>query len=270
MTTEVSSSAAKDQKPTSPGIRDTARLIGGLRDSLSYHEQVENRVLPPLLAYLGTWQSVRLSRTHADFLKNPETSKACRFFLSDVYAPLDFAQRDYDGQRIFDFMNRFLPEATLVPLALALEVNALSQQLDQELAEALTTHLGVTDHFETWQYEEAYRLCNNYDDRVRQIDLVTEVGKHLDRVGRLPLVGSTLRVAKGPAQRLGWIEMQNFLERGLDAWKSLRQPDEFLDTIEQRERAILNRIYGLPGGAPPDNPYLVTDGGPPEIEIPTA
>lgn len=257
-----------DDERSIPRWRDAVRLLAHLRDSLAHHELVQGRTLAPLMAYLAAWQSLRLSRTYADLLRDPDYSQACRFFLSDIYAPRDFSQRDYDGTRIYNFMRRFVPEPALRPLLLALEVNHLTQQLDAALAEAMQTHLGVVDRFEQWQYEEAYRLCHNYDVRVRQIDLIVEVGRRLEVVQHLPLIGATLRLARGPTLRLGWNEMQDFLERGYVAWKSLRQPRQFLQTIEQREKAILNRIYGRPGGAPDSNPFLVTDGGPPEIVLP--
>jgi hypothetical protein len=242
--------------------------LANLRSSLARHETVESNELSPLMRYLAAWQSLRLARTYADLLGDPDHSEACRFFLTDIYAPKDFSQRDVDGRRIYDFMNRFLPEATLYPLAVALEVNLLTQQLDQDLVRVMTGTLGILERFNVAQYEEAYRLCDNYDLRVRQIDLIVETGKHLARVRRLPFIGTTLRLAKRPALRLGWSEMHSFLDRGFNAWKSLRHPDQFMHTIEAREKAILNRIYGRPGGAPQDNPFLVSDGGPPEIVLP--
>lgn len=270
MAVQVSSGEVLDHsyRAELPRLRDALRLMIGLKESLAHHEVVEGRGLPPLLRYLAAWQSRRLARTYADLLRDPEFSEACRFFLSNIYAPQDFTQRDYDGTRIYLFMRRFLPEQALRPLALALELNELTHNLDQQLARTMQAQLGVQDHFTMQQYEEAYRLCDNYDDRWRQIELIVEVGQRLEQVRRLPFISTTLRVARGPAHRLGWQEMHDFLERGYRAWKRLRRVDLFLSTIEQREKAILNRIYGRPGGAPADNPYLVTDGGPREIELP--
>lgn len=250
-----------------PGVGDAARLLASLRASMAHHEVVEGKQLSPLIAYLSAWQSLRLSRTHADMLRDVRFSLGCRFFLDDIYAPKDFSQRDYDGHRIYSFMNRFLPEATLAPLAMALEVNSLTQQLDLALAEAMRDHLGVVERFDRAQYEEAYRLCNNYDTRARQIRLIVAVGGQLERVRRVPFIQTTLRLARGPAHRLGWHEMQDFLERGYVAWKSIRDPGSFLANIEQREMAILNRIYGVPGGASETNPFVVSDGAGPEIVL---
>ena len=250
-----------------PGVQDAVRLLTGVRASMAHHEVVEGKQLSPLVAYLSAWQSVRLSRTHADMLRDARFSLGCRFFLDDIYAPKDFSQRDFDGHRIYNFMNRFLPEATLAPLAMALEVNSLTQQLDLALAEAMRDHLGVLDRFARAQYEAAYRMCDNYDMRVRQIRLIVTVGRQLERVRRVPFIHATLRLARGPAQSLGWIDMQDFLERGYLAWKSIQHPDAFLANIQQREMAILNRIYGVAGGAPESNPFLVSDGGLPEIVL---
>jgi hypothetical protein len=250
-----------------PGVRDAARLLSSLRASMAHHEIVEGKQLSPLITYLSAWQSLRLSRTHADMLHDTRFSAGCRFFLEDIYAPKDFSQRNYDGHRIYHFMNRFLPEATLAPLAMALEVNSLTQQLDLALAEAMRNHLGVEDRFDRAQYEEAYRLCDNYAVRAQQIELIVTVGKQLERVRRVPFIHATLRLARSPAHRLGWFEMQDFLERGYLAWKSIVEPDTFLANIGQRETAVLNRIYGVPGGAPESNPFLVSDGGPSEIVL---
>lgn len=249
------------------GVMDAARLAAGLRGSLAHHERIEGKQLSPLIAALSTWQSNRLARTYADLLADPAFSQGCHFFLEDIYAARDFSQRDHDGQRIYQFMNRFLPEAALAPLALALELSLLTQELDMALAEAMSDHLGVTDRFTQADYEEGYRLCDNYDARVRQIELIVEEGRHLERVRRLPFISTTLRVARGPAERLGWHEMQNFLERGYEAWKSMKDSGAFIAAIKRRELAILNRIYGKAGGAPEANPFLVTDGASPLIQL---
>ncbi|MFZ2488559.1 MAG: hypothetical protein WAZ19_10600 [Anaerolineae bacterium] len=255
------------QQASSVSVLDAARLAAGLRSSLAHHERIEGKQLSPLMAYLSRWQSLRLSRTHADMLADPRFSQGAHFFLEDIYAAKDFSQRDYDGQRIYNFMNRFLPEAALAPLAMALEVNLLTQELDMTLAEVMHDKLGIVDRFSQEQYDEGYRLCDNYAVRVRQIELIVAVGKQLEKVRRLPFITTTLRVARGPAQRLGWHEMQDFLERGYEAWKATKDPGKFLSNIERRELAILDRIYGIPEGAPDNNPFLVSDGGSPRIEL---
>lgn len=233
-----------------PTPQDAARLLLQLRrrHDLS-HRRVEGRGLSPQMAMFRAWQSQRLATTHADLLASPRYGPACRFFLTDIYAPRDFTQRNHDIIRMHEFMLRFLPASLLRTLTQAIELNALTEELDEKLLAVLVTHLGVTDTITPAQYAEGYRICNNYDERRYQIELLVEVGRGLDRLTRLPLVGLTLRLARGPALRGGWHEMQSFLERGFQAFKHMNGATEFLDIIRRREMAILDRIFA--GAADP-------------------
>lgn len=240
MTKPSSSPTAASDLPTP---QDAARLLVQLRrrHDLS-HRRVEGRGLSPPMAMFRAWQSQRLATTHADLLASPRYGPACRFFLTDIYAPRDFTQRNHDIIRMHEFMLRFLPASLLRTLTQAIELNALTEELDEKLLAVLLT-LGVTDTITPQQYAEGYRLCNNYHERRYQIELVIEVGRGLDRLTRWPLVGLTLHLARGPALRGGWHEMQSFLERGFQAFKHMDGAAEFLDIIRRREMAILDRLF---------------------------
>ena len=53
----------------------------------------------------------------------------------------------------------------------------------------------------------------------------------------------SLRLARGPAHQAGWFELQDFLERGLAAFKTMRGTKEFLGIVEEREMRILDNIF---------------------------
>ena len=115
-----------------------------------------------------------------------------------------------------------------------------ARDLDTLLAAARTL-LGAP--LTTALYAEAYRICDNYDERVRQIDLVHQIGSRLDGVVRSPLTRAMLAVSKGPARKAGWGELTDFLENGYRVFKHMRGARHFLDTVRERERRILDRIY---------------------------
>lgn len=198
--------------------------------------------LSPLQRSLREWQSRRLAETHADLLASPEYGPAAQFFLSDIYGAKDFSRRDADLTALYEFLSRILPAPALRVLKNAVELNDLTHQLDDALLDDLEA-MGVTDRITTEQYEVAYRQ-GDYDARVRQIDMIVEIGRDLARLSRLPFIGPTVRAAGVPARRLGWGELHDFLERGYNAWKNMRKPEPFLNAIETREKAILNRIFG--------------------------
>lgn len=208
------------------------------------------RGLEPGHARLRAWQMRRLARTYADLLEHPRFAPACRFFLDEIYAPKDFSRRDDDMRQMHALMRRFVPEPVLKPLTLTVELHALTEALDDALLAVLTGQLGVTDRITIAQYGAAYRLCDNYADRVRQIDWIVAVGLELDRIVRLPLTGTALAVARRPARSAGWEELAAFLDSGYKAFKHMRGARGFVDLIRKREMDALDRLYA----ADPD-PY---------------
>ena len=228
-----------------PTPKDAAKLLYNLRRSqeTGRHQVVAGAPLDPQMALLRAWQTERLSKTHADLLAHSRYGPACRFFLSDIYAPHDFAQRDHDIERMHGFMLKFIPARILHPLAVAIELNTLTKTLDMTLLEVLVDQFGLTDTLTAQMYAEGYRRCENYDLRKSQIDLIEEVGQDIDRLTHLPMVGVSLRLARVPAHRAGWYELQDFLERGFVAFKHMRGAKKFLHTVKQRETQILDRIY---------------------------
>lgn len=234
----------QSSEPVLPSARDAAQLLTHIVEARpGKHEKVDPGELPPRLKLLREWQSTRLAFTHRDLLEHPRYRAATLFFLSDVYAPRDFSQRNYDIQKAYDAMRKAVPERVVHTLAETIELHQFTDDLDSKLADVLFDQLGVGDIITPEQYAEAYRICDNYDDRVRQIEMITAIGRSVDRIVRLPFIGLTLKLAHTPAHLAGWHELQGFLERGFTAFKRMKGAEEFLTTIVKREIAILDRIY---------------------------
>lgn len=206
-------------------------------------KRIGGQDLTPELKLLRTFQSERLARTHADLLASPRYGPACSFFLTDIYAPRDFSQRDHDAETLYKLMNRFLPDDLLYPLALVLKLNNMTHALDERLAEALVNTLGVTDTITPALYAEGYRVCDNYQEREQQIDMLWEIGQRVDKLVKSPLTAPTLALARIPAKTAGWDELHDFLDRGYQAFKHMKGSDYFLKTITFREKEILHRIF---------------------------
>jgi hypothetical protein len=228
-----------DLKPPDP-----TRLLHDLEHSDELRPQtVAGAELDPQLALLRVWQSERLSRTYADLLTDKHYGPACRFFLSDIYAPRDFSQRDHDIERIYAYLSRVVPAQMLQLLTDTIELNELTNQLDHALLRALVDKLGVTDTITPQIYAEGYRICDNYTERKYQIDLTTRLLKEVAEGARLAAVGVAMKVVRGPAERAGWGELYSFLERAYAAFKQMRDVKTFVRTIKEREMSILDRIF---------------------------
>jgi hypothetical protein len=202
-----------------------------------------DRAHADMLVRLREWQAVRLAATYDDLLRDERYRPAAEFFLSDVYGAQDFTRRDEDVERIYPLMVKVLHEAALQTIALAIEVHALTLELDRKLAAALVASMGRRRKIDDESYADAYRACDNRVERARQIDLVLQVGLALDAVVAKPMLHTTLRLMRKPAQVAGFGALQSFLERGFVAFKHMGGAERFLDTVGTRERRIMQRLF---------------------------
>lgn len=229
---------------------DAIRALFGLGAGRMQRRPRTPADLPPLERALREYQSARLRRTHADLVASPEYRPATEFFLNDIYAPKDFSRRDADLLSMHDFLSKVLPPQAIRVLTHTVALNDLTNHLEAEMVANLAA-MGVTDSIALEQYAAAYRL-GDYEQRRRQIDLIVTIARDLSRLTRVPLIGTTLRAARGPASHFGWGELQDFLEHGFAAWKVMQDPERFISAIETRETAINEVLFGRRDALPAD------------------
>jgi hypothetical protein len=135
-------------------------------------------------------------------------------------------------------MVRTLPKGAVETAALAIEVDALSEDLDRRVAAALDPA-----PIDEGSYARAYRQAGTRAERTRQIELIDEVGRRLDVLVVKPLVYATLKLMRRPARLAGLQDLQSFLERGFEAFRHMGGAEEFLATIAGRENRILSRLF---------------------------
>ena len=221
-------------------MRDGEAGSGALRAHLHKLKSLrgDHRATPQRLAELKAWQRERLASTYADLSSQPRYSAATRFFLEDLYGPKDFSHRDQAMMRILPAMSRLLPKSAVETAALAIELEALTEDLDHRVAAALPPGPIAEE-----SYAEANRAAATFDERQRQVDLIGAVGTRLDELVRKPLVLQTLRLMRQPAKVAGLSDLQDFLERGFCSFREMRGAGEFLEAIRARESEIVSRMF---------------------------
>lgn len=198
--------------------------------------------LRPEFSCLASWQSARLAWTHRDLLATDRYGAAAEFFLSDLYGDRDYSARDEDMERVTPIMVRLMPAGALASVALGLRLHALTQTLDTAMVRMLFERMAVGPRFDAEDYAEAYRRCDNAADRLDQIELVGQIGNELDRIVRHTLVYRLVRLSHRPAHMAGFGALQDFIERGFEAFHSMDGAEEFLLTVTNRERSIHEAI----------------------------
>jgi hypothetical protein len=217
------------------------RLSGHLSKAASL--RARSRAKPKLATAregLREWQAARLARTHADLLRSPHFGSAAEFFLSDVYSPKDAGRRDEQIERVVPMMTKVIPAGGLEIVADALELDALTEDLDAAMLDVLKSgaaRLGPAS------YGRAYRQVGRRADRERQIELIRDLGFALERLAKAPFIRSALAVMRRPAKIAGLGDLQSFLERGYTAFRKLGSAEEFLEIVTSREQALLEALF---------------------------
>jgi len=230
------------------------QLLAELDRSEALHARtVEDAGFAERRAALRAWQTERLARTHADLLKSRRFHDAAEFFLTELYGPGDMSRHLADVRRIVPVMAAVLPDAGLATVAHAVELNALSESLDEAMVEALGAKAAdITDS----AYAAAYRKVGRVEDRERQIELIALLGNALDRLTRQRFIGTALKMMRKPALLAGLGELQGFLERGYTAFGAMRGgAAEFVAIVAARERRISAALFAGDDAAltrPPD------------------
>lgn len=221
----------KQNKPAGEHLLEQAHRAAQLRKDAAR--------LQPQLNSLKQFQALRLTTTHEDLLGSARYSQATRFFLDDLYGAKDFSSRDTQLLRIVPTLVKLLPESALSALAEAVELDALSEGLDQSLAQWFIGKEGSMELL----YGEGLVASSHWEERKTQIDLVQGIGNRLDRLVRKPMLGGLLSAMGPVAKAAGLAEMHEFLHRGFHAFKSMGGAQAFVSLIVRRELAIMQALF---------------------------
>jgi hypothetical protein len=190
---------------------------------------------------LQVFQSHRLRRDHLDLAAEEQYQALGEFVFEELYGPHDFSARDDQARRLHQFIH-LIPGLGLRDIEQVFELLEISNKLDESIAVWLVA-LDAPLDFDEPLYERAYRLADNYDERVRQLDLVRAVLYDVRQLARKPLLGATLRHTQSLAHAAGMSDIHRFLRLGYQAIQPVRDIHRFVETISLREQDRLDRIY---------------------------
>ena len=189
---------------------------------------------------LRAWQAARLARTHADLLASPRFGRAAAFFLADIYSDRDVGGRDEQVKQAVPAMSKFLSVSALETATDAIELDALTEDLDAAMIAVLGPQTAALD---VGAYGRAYREVDRRRDRERQIHLIEHLGQTLDRLANRRFAGPALVLLRKPAQLAGFGDLLAFLERGYDAVHGMGSVEEFLNLVVSREKRVLEAVF---------------------------
>lgn len=195
---------------------------------------------------LQIFQANRLRRDYRDLAEVPQYTPVGEFFFTDIYGPGDFSDRDAQGRRLHHIVH-LLPGVAARDVEEVLDLLDLTNRLDDDLARAMLA-AGVGVGFDEPTYERFYRAADNYDQRLRQLQLIDASLHNVFKLSRSGLLGIALHRSRLMARLVGIEAVHGFLARGYDALRGVGEIDTFAVTIYNRELQRLNRIYDRAAG----------------------
>lgn len=214
------------------------QIIRHLHTVKTIHEIAEKNDTLKHIRTIQAWQCQRLLISHQDMYQQPRFKSAVEFFINELYGPKDFSQRDQDIAKVVGKMAKLLPEKALVSLASALHLNAISFELDFDMARQLKDKPINRD-----SYAQAYLACNNQTTRQKQIDYIQTLGGELADVVKMKGISMLLKLSRKPAKLAGLLVLHEFLESGFKAFKNLGDVNDFVNPVVAREQHILTQLF---------------------------
>jgi hypothetical protein len=221
--------------PAAARIREAMQAVALQRQS-----RLANPELHAACLEIKRFQAQRFTATYADLLDSQRYQQAAHFFLNELYGDKDYAQRDQQFSRIANTIARLFPKAVLETAAALAEVHALTEALDDRMAQHwLLDAAGST----AARYLRCWRAVGEIAARQQQLQVVLHLGRELNRLTHRRGLRSLLKMMRGPAAAAGLSALQDFLEAGFDAFARMDGAAEFLKEVETRESALINSLF---------------------------
>ena len=151
---------------------------------------------------------------------------------------------------------KVLPEKAMNAMNDALSLNALSFDLDMEMAQYLNKHF-ATQSINRDSYAQAYRSVGRKDDRESQITIISHLGDQLADVIKVRGIGMLISMSRRPAKMAGLLALHEFLDRGFNAFKAIGDVQSFIQPVLERETRLMQILLSENTTLPEDNPLPV-------------
>jgi hypothetical protein len=216
------------------------RLQHGLERFFALRQHGEDLPFNMRLENLQAYQRERLLKTHANLINDPKTEPAARFLIEDVYGGRDLKPVAIDIRRAVNKAQRLLPRRVMDTSATVLEAAILTQELDEALTDTLAERLDLPLDDDVWCW--GYRQQGQPELRGKQLEVIRQIGPHLDRYVRSRMIQSTFRLVRKPAHAAGFGNLYDFLELGFGAMKGIDRCDTLLDRLATIEQHIMQQV----------------------------
>lgn len=219
---------------------------------LHYHN---NAQLQQRLRDVQAWQKQRMQKTHAKQFAEKNNVLMAEYFLNRLYGGDDFDTLAEQIARLTKYAHKaekLIPANAIRTGASAIELAILAVRLDEQVAIQLLADHHPAELLTDEIMRVAYLKLDQGELRLKQLDLLDQLGHNLDQYMRSFMVQAAFKMCKGAATKYRFEMMYEFLQEGFLAMKPLKSAEKFVTEFTQVERKIVAKVHA---GDP--NPFQI-------------
>ena len=192
-----------------------------------------------------TWQVEYMLPFYEDLRTTAGRAAAVDFFVSDLTG-INISERDQEFAKVVPVMSRMLPAKALNVVATAMQLNARVLGINLSICRELYAEIAFDTKITQASYCSACRRASRLEECLELVHLTAEIGRSLDDVIRIPMMGLMLRAMRTPARLAGFGVLQVFLETGYKTFNALQDIDQFLDDMTVRMTYVFTQVFSAP------------------------
>lgn len=213
-----------------------------LRDARADIDARDDRLFQQRLGELRAWQSARVAQFHSERAAAYGGEALLDFLTRRFYLEGDWSELTGHPERVAATVGRLVSNDR--PLVIAIELQAVADSLDADMALALLADPGLASGqpITPYSYLRAIRRVARHKERRRQInwleELITEVADYADS----KTAWWAFKVAGPPAHTLGMGKTYDLLADGFAAMRACDDMETATRSVVDAQNARLERL----------------------------
>ena len=210
---------------------------------LHYHQ---DSVLFQRLQDVQVWQKQRMQRTHNKAFAEKQNLLMAEYFINRLYGGPDFDALAGQIARLSKYAHKaekLIPENAIKTGTSGVELAILAVRLDEQVAMQLLKDHHPYEALTDDLMRQAYLKLEQGEERLKQLYLLDQLGKNLDKYMRSFMVYTAFKMCKGTANKYNFNVMYEFMQDGFLALKPLKSAEKFVKDFTAVERQIIDKVH---------------------------
>lgn len=223
--------------------------LAALDDLLELYYQLNYHQNPDIFRRLQdvqAWQKQRMQATHSKQFAEKQNVLMSEYFLNRLYGGPDFDALAEQIARLMKYAHKaekLIPENAVKTGTSGVSLAIFAVQLDEQVAMQLLEDYHPHEALNDEMMRLTYLKLDQGQPRLKQLDLLDQLGFSLDKYMRSFMVQTAFKMCKGAASKYNFNIMYEFMQDGFLAMKPLKSAEKFVKDFTAVERQIIHKVH---------------------------